>query len=104
MPVGSLLGVVAFLDRGLLVGAVRTARRGQAALERVHQTLARLRLPEPLADSSVGTEVLLPVRDTAIFGQIAELLLIGVEGAARLRVVLGGAPDVVVVGGVARAR
>ena len=104
MLAGSLLGVVALLDRGLLVGAVRTARRGQAVLERVHQPLARLRLPKPLADGGVGTEVLLPVRDAAILGQVAELLLIGVKGAARLGIGLGGAPDVVVVGAVARAR
>src|SRR5580765_7728445 len=101
---GSPLGVVAFLDRGLLVGAVRAARRGQAALERVHQALARLGLPEPFADGGVGPEVLFPVRDAALLGQIAELLLIGVEGPARLGVFLGGAPDVVVVGGVTRAR
>src|SRR6266576_1087098 len=104
MPAGSLLGVVAFLDRGLLVGAVRAARWGQAGLEGVHQRLACLRLPEPLADGGVGPEILLPVRDAALLGQIAELLLIGVEGATRLDVFLGGAADAVVVGAVAWAR
>src|SRR5215510_9311409 len=74
------------------------------ALERIHQPLARLRLPQPLADGGVGSEVLLPVRNAAIPGEIAELLLIRVEGAARLSVGLGGAPDVVIVRGVARAR
>ena len=72
--------------------------------ERVHQALARLGLPEPFADGGVGPEILFPVSDAALLGQIAELLLIGVEGAARLGVGLGGAPHVVVVGAVARAR
>jgi len=40
------------------------------------------RLPKPLADGGVGTEVLLPVRDAAILRQVAELLLIGVKGAS----------------------
>ena len=59
------------MDRGLLVGAGRTARRGETALERVPQSLARLRLPEPLVGGGVGAEVLLPVRNTAILGEIA---------------------------------
>src|SRR5262249_33809331 len=95
MPAVSLLGVVAFLDRVLLVGAVRAARRREIALERVHQPLARLRLPEPLTDGRVRTEVLLPVGHAVLFGEIAELFLVRVEGAARPGVGLGGAPDVV---------
>src|SRR5262249_35154218 len=104
MPVASLLGVVPFLDRGLLVGAVRAARRRETRLERVHQPLTRLRLPEPLADGGVGTEVLLPVRHTALLGQTAKLLLVCVEGAPRLGVGLGGASDIIVVGRTARTR
>src|SRR5262252_1184036 len=104
MPAVSLLGVVPFLDRGLLVGAVRTARRGETLFERVHKPLARLRLPEPLADGGVGAEVLLPVRHPALLGEIAELLLIRVEGATRLGVGVGGASDVIEVRRVTRTR
>src|SRR5262252_1422679 len=104
MPAVSLLGVVAFLDRGLLVGAVRAARRREIALERIHQPLARLRLPEPFADGGVGTEILFPVRHPVLLGEITELLLIRVEGTAGLGVGLGGTPHVVEIGGVTRTR
>src|SRR5215467_11898393 len=104
MPAVSLLGVVPFLDRGLLVGAVRTAGRGETLLEGVHQPLARLRLPQPLADGGVGAEVLLPVRHPTLLGEIAQSLLVRIKGAARLGILLGGAPDVIEVGGVTRTR
>src|SRR5262252_7319626 len=60
--------VVAVLD-GLGLGWIAA---GQVARVGVQLDLAHLRLAEPPADAVIGHRVLLPIRDAALLGQVAQ--------------------------------